>query len=120
MALDKLNLNVGQALFAKTAKKEAAEEAKAEEKPQQQAAAPQKEVSAKETFAYMGAGAQVVAPKTIDPAKYVDKVSAERIAELMAMFTEKVEANIGSFTAEGLSPQAAQYAALAKVNKEMA
>lgn len=120
MALDKLNLSVAQSAIAKTTKKEAAEEAKVEEQAASKQPVAKKEVSAEQTFAYMGAGAPIVAPKTIDPAKYVDKVSAERIAGLMQEFTLAVEQHIDAFKGEGLSPEAAQYAALAQMNKQMA
>lgn len=97
----------------KSDKKEA-EEAKPEvagQKPQ---------LSAEDVLSYLAQSAAVVAPKTIDPSKYVDKESEARIAGFMADFEDKVAEGLAAFTAEfpNASPKAGEAVVLAKLNKE--
>ena len=49
---------------------------------------------------YMAQSAAVVAPKKLDPTKYVDKASQERIAGFMADFEDQVAAGLKAFDQE--------------------
>lgn len=97
----------------KSEKKEA-EEAKPEvagQKPQ---------LSADDVLSFLAQSAAVSAPKKLDPSKFVDKASEDRIAGFMADFEEKVAEGLAAFTAEfpNASPKAGEAVVLAKLNKE--
>jgi len=72
-------------------KKEAAVAPKGEEKAQ---------LSGDKVLSYMAQSAAVVAPKKLDPSKYVDKASEERIAGFMANFEDQVAAGLKAFDEE--------------------
>lgn len=80
------------------------------------------QVSADEVLNFMAQSSASVAPKTaVDPSKYVDKASAERIAGFMSQFEDIVANNLGAITAEfpEMSESGKQALALAQVNKQM-
>lgn len=77
-------------------------------------------VSADKVLNYMANSAAVtVAPKTIDPSKYVDGPSSERIAGFMADFENMVATNLNAIVGEfpDMSPEAAMALALAQTEK---
>lgn len=62
-----------------------------------------------------------VKSKTVDPAKYVDSKSADRIADLMASFEDKVAQGLKAFNEEfgsDMSDNAKMAAVLSGINKE--
>lgn len=82
--------------------------------------AEQKPVSPDKVLNYMANSAVVtVAPKTVDPSKYVDEASAERIAGFMADFENIVASNLQAIVGEfpDMSPEAAMALALAQTEK---
>lgn len=83
-------------------------------------AARKEQLSADVVLNYLAQSAAVAAPKTVNPAKYVDKESEARIAGFMADFEGKVAEGLAAFAAEfpNASPQAGQAVVLAKLNKE--
>lgn len=101
----------------KTEKEEVKEEAKAalrEEKPS---------VPADKVLDFLAQSSISVAPKkAVDPTKYVDKASAERIAGFMADFEDKVAEGLKAFDKEfegvKISDSAKMAVVLAEVEKE--
>lgn len=82
----------------------------------------QAQVSADEVLNFMAQSSVSVAPKTaVDPSKYVDKASAERIAGFMSQFEDIVATNLTAITAEfpEMSEGGKQALALAQVNKQI-
>lgn len=82
-------------------------------------------VAADEVLSYMAQSAVAVAPaktKTIDPAKYVDDASAQRIAGFMAEFEDKVAEGLANFDKEfagvSISDSSKMAVVLAGINKE--
>lgn len=58
-------------------------------------------VNPDEVFAYMNASATAnMVPKTVNPSKYVDSASAERIAGFMQGFEDKVAEGLAAFDAD--------------------
>lgn|SRR5574344_109902 len=104
------------------AKSEKEEEKKAEQQP---TANNQQQVAADDVLNYMAKSASAVAvkPTTIDPAKYVDSASAERIAGFMADFEDKVADGLAAFDKEfqgvDVSDSSKMAVVLAGINKEM-
>ena len=93
---------------------------KDEKKEPATAGAEQKPVSPDKVLNYMANSAVVtVTPKTVDPAKYVDAPSAERIAGFMADFENIVAENLNAIMGEfpDMSPEAAMALALAQTEK---
>ncbi len=79
-------------------------------------------VSADEVLNFMAQSSVSVAPKTsVDPSKYVDSASAERIAGFMSQFEDIVAANLTAISSEfpEMSDAGKQALALAQVNKEI-
>lgn len=80
------------------------------------------QVPADKVLEYLAQSAAVVAPKVIDPAKYVDKESEARIAALMAGFEDKVAKGLAEFDAEferfDVSESAKMAVVLAKIDKD--
>lgn len=78
------------------------------------------QLSAEDVLSFLAQSAAVAAPKTINPAKYVDKESEARIAGFMADFEEQVAQGLAAFAKEfpNASPKAGQAVVLAKLNKE--
>ena len=78
------------------------------------------QLSADEVFSFLAQTGVVIAPKTVDPAKYVDKTSEERIAGFMAGFEEIVATNLAVISKEfpDMSDGAKQSLALAQFDCE--
>lgn len=123
-SINPINVNtqgIGNALGYGTAK------AKTEDKETKEtgleAGAQQKAVSADEVLNFMAQSSASVTPSTtsVDPSKYVDKASAERIAGFMSQFEDIVANNLSAITAEfpEMSEGGKQALALAQVNKQM-
>lgn len=83
-------------------------------------AARKEQLSADAVLNYLAQSAAVAAPKKLDPAQYVDKASADRIAGFMADFEDQVAQGLAAFALEfpEASPEAGQAVVLAKLNKE--
>lgn len=83
--------------------------------------AEQTPVPADQVLTYLAQSAVSVAPKTVDPSKFVDKASADRIAGFMADFEDIVANNLTAISKEfpGMSDSAKQALALAQVNDKM-
>lgn len=101
----------------KTEKEEAKAEARAAHQEEKSS------VPADQVLNYLKQSAVSVAPKpTIDPTKYVDKASAERIAGFMADFEDKVAEGLKAFDKEfegvKISDSAKMAVVLAEVEKE--
>lgn len=98
-----------------TKKEEGAEEAV------NKAPVQQKQVPADQVLNYMAQSSVSVAPKTIDPSKYVDNESAARIAGFMAQFEDIVAENLTAINAEfpDMSEGAKQAMALAQVEQSV-
>ena len=83
------------------------------------AAGQQKSVAADDVLSFMAQSAVSVTPANaaIDPSKYVDSESAERIAGFMAQFEDIVATNLAAISEEfpGMSDSAKQALALAQV-----
>lgn len=79
-----------------------------------------RQLSAEDVLSFLAQSAAVAAPKKLDPSKYVDKESEERIAGFMADFEEKVAEGLAAFAQEfpEASPKAGEAVVLAKLNKE--
>lgn len=99
------------------------EETKAEEK--SPATSQKASVAADDVLNFMAQSAVSVAPattKSVDPAKYVDKASAERIAGFMAEFEDKVAEGLANFEKEfagvNVSDSTKMTLILAGLNKE--
>lgn len=58
------------------------------------------QIPADKVLEYMAQSAAAVAPKKVDPSKYVDKESEARIAGFMADFEEVVAANLSAISKE--------------------
>lgn len=101
------------------------EKPKAEEKETKEAEVSvngeQAQVPADKVLEYMAQASVSVAPKTIDPAKYVDKESEARIAGFMADFEDIVAANLSVISQEfpNMSDGAKQSLALAQVDGQL-
>lgn len=101
------------------------EKPKTEEKETKQAeinvGAEKKQVPADQVLNYLAQSAISVAPKTVDPSKYVDKESEARIAGFMADFEDIVAANLSAISQEfpGMSEGAQQSIALAQVDSQL-
>lgn len=101
------------------------EKPKAEEKETKEAevsvSGEQAQVPADKVLEYMAQASVSVAPKTIDPAKYVDKESEARIAGFMADFEDIVAANLSVISQEfpSMSDGAKQSLALAQVDGQL-
>ena len=83
-----------------------------------QAAGQQKQVAAEDVLSFMAQSAASVTPqKSIDPSKYVDSESAQRIAGFMAQFEDIVAENLAAINEEfpEMSEGAKQALALAQV-----
>ena len=93
-----------------------AEGEEATETPDVVTTGPQTPVAADDVLSYMAQTAVVVPTKTIDPSKYVDKESADRIAGFMSDFEDIVAKNLAEISAEfpGMSDSAKQTLALAQ------
>lgn len=78
------------------------------------------QLSADDVLSFLAQSAAVVAPKKIDPSKYVDKESEARIAGFMADFEDRVAEGLAAFSAEfpNASPKAGEAVVLARLNKE--
>lgn len=78
------------------------------------------QLSADDVLSFLAQSAAVAAPKKLDPSKYVDKASEERIAGFMADFEDRVAEGLAAFAAEfpNASPRAGEAVVLAKLNKE--
>lgn len=87
---------------------------------EKEVAARKEQLSADAVLNYLALSAAVVAPKKLDPAKYVDEESAARIAGFMADFEDQVAEGLAAFSAEfpNASPKAGEAVVLAKLNKE--
>lgn len=83
----------------------------------------EKQVPADKVLEYMAQSAVSVTPKTVNPAKYVDKESEERIAAFMADFEGKVAEGLAAFDLEfkgvNMSDSAKTAVVLAGIDKEM-
>jgi hypothetical protein len=97
-----------------------AEQKEAEEAKAGAAGSPKPQLSADDVLSYLAQSAAVTAPKTVDPAKYVDKASEERIAGFMAGFEDKVAEGLAAFAKEfpSASEKTAETVVLANINKE--
>ncbi len=82
----------------------------------------QTQVSADQVLNYMAQSAVSVTPKTVDPSKYVDSESAQRIAGFMSQFEDIVATNLTAINAEfpDMSDSSKQAMALAQVDKQSA
>lgn len=82
----------------------------------------QSQVPADQVLNYMAQSAVSVAPKTVDPSKYVDSASAQRIAGFMSQFEDVVATNLTAISKEfpGMSAGAQQTLALAQADKQSA
>lgn len=80
-------------------------------------------ISADEVLSFMAQSAVSVKPATVDPAKYVNKESADRIAGFMADFEDKVAEGLAAFDQEfagvDISDSAKMAVVLAGINKEV-
>lgn len=78
------------------------------------------QLSADDVLSFLAQSAVVAAPKKLDPSKYVDKASEDRIAGFMADFEDKVAEGLAAFALEfpEASPKAGEAVVLAKLNKE--
>lgn len=83
----------GYSAKAKAENKEA-EEAKPE------AGSQKKQLSADDVLTFMAQSSAAAAPKTVNPSKYVDSTSEERIAGFMAGFEDKVAEGLAAFDKE--------------------
>ena len=120
--INPINVNsqgIGAASGFGAKSKSSEEEVKEQEKPV--VAEERETLSADTVLNFMAQSAVTVAPKTVDPAKYVDSASAERIAGFMADFEDVVAQNLSAITAEfpEMSESAAMATALAQTNKDM-
>lgn len=98
------------------------EEKKAEEKAAEKKAAEQSPIAADKVLDYMAASAVAVTPaktKSIDPSKYVDKASEERIAAFMEQFEEKVASGLKAFDKEFAGTKVSEEAKMAVVLKQV-
>lgn len=79
----------------------------------------QKQVPADQVLNFLAQSAATVKPKTIDPSKYVDSASAERIAGFMSSFEDIVATNLAAIDKEfpGMSDSAKQALALAQTEQ---
>lgn len=75
------------------------------------------QLPADKVLEYMAQSAISIAPKTVDPSKYVDEESKARIAGFMAEFEDIVAANLKAISDEfpGMSESAQQALALSQV-----
>lgn len=64
------------------------------------ATAEHKQLSGDKVLDYMAQSSVTIAPKRLDPSKYVDKASEERIAGFMASFEDQVAAGLKAFDQE--------------------
>lgn len=97
------------------------EEAKAEEK--SPASSQKTPVAADDVLSFMAQSAIApAATKSVNPAKYVDKASADRIAGFMAEFEDKVAEGLANFDKEfggvNVSDSSKMTLVLAGLNKE--
>jgi hypothetical protein len=103
MSVNPINVNPQgiNGAFGFGAKPKAKEEEKSEQQQEAQANNA-KALSADEVFNYMAQTAVSVKPAytSIDPSKYVDEKSAERIAGFMANFEDKVAEGLAAFNKE--------------------
>lgn len=121
--INPINVNtqgIGSALGFGNAK------AKTEDKEKEavlEAGVQQKPVSADDVLSFMAQSSASVTPSatSVDPSKYVDKASAERIAGFMAQFEDIVANNLSAITAEfpEMSDSGKQALALAQVNQQI-
>lgn len=83
-------------------------------------AARKEQLSADDVLNFLAQSAMVAAPKVLDPSKYVDKASEDRIAGFMADFEDKVAEGLAAFALEfpEASPKAGEAVVLARLNKE--
>lgn len=98
--------------------KKEAKEAEGKEK-EVKGGVPQTPVSADKVFEYLSANSAAVKPKTVDPAKYVDDASADRIAEFMKGFEEKVAQGLKAFDEEFAGVEVSEAAKMAVVLKQV-
>jgi len=81
-------------------------------------------VSADKVLDFLAANSLAVTPKKLDPSKYVDKASAERIAAFMGAFEDKVAEGLATFDKEfagvNISESAKMAVVLGQVEKDMA
>lgn len=98
--------------------KKEAKEAEGKEK-ELKGGAEQTPVSADKVFEYLSANAASVKPKTVDPAKYVDSASADRIAEFMKGFEEKVAQGLKAFDQEFQGVEVSEASKMAVVLKQI-
>lgn len=75
-------------------------------------------VAADKVLDYLAKTAVAVAPKTVDPSKYVDAESEARIAAFMGQFEDIVAQNLAAITSEfpGMSEKSAMAVALSQVS----
>lgn len=85
------------------------------------AASEQHNVSADDVLSFMAQSAVSVKPATVDPSKYVDSESAERIAGFMSQFEDIVATNLAAISKEfpNMSDSSKQALALAQVDKQV-
>lgn len=117
-SINPINVNTqgvgGSSLFGAKPKAEDKKAAEAEVK----TAGQQKQVAAEDVLGFMAQSAVSVTPqKSVDPTKYVDKESADRIAGFMAQFEDIVAENLSAISKEfpELSPESQQLLALSQV-----
>lgn len=92
-------------------------EEKEAKKPEVDAQPQGKAVPADDVLTYMAQSAVAVAPKptTVDPTKYVDEASAQRIAGFMSSFEDKVAEGLAAFDKEFAGAQVSDSAKMAVV-----
>ena len=100
--------------FAPRAKAEGKEEKEVLEKEAKTAKA---NVSPDKVLDFLAQSAVGSVPRKIDPSKYVDKASEQRIASFMASFEDKVAEGLKAFDAE--FPKASDNAKMAAVLKQI-
>ena len=126
MTVNPINVNtqgIGTSYGYGTQSKAKNEETK--EKEQTGATSKKTPVAADDVLSYMAQSAVAVAPaktKTINPAKYVDEKSAERIAGFIAQFEDKVAEGLANFDKEfagvDMSDSSKMAVVLAGINKD--
>lgn len=75
----------------------------------------QKPVSADKVLDFLAANSVAVTTKQVDPSKYVDKASADRIASFMSSFEDKVAEGLAAFDKEFGGVQVSDSAKMAVV-----
>lgn len=106
--------------FGKKAKPEGKEGKEKQIKPQLEGGPAKEPIDVLNFMAQQSVSVTPAQPKVVDPAKYVDSESEQRIADLMAGFEDKVAEGLQNFAKEfpQMSDSAKMAAVLSGINKE--